>query len=138
MFSGASRETPERIGFLLVPQFSMMAFFSAVEPLRIANRASGRELYSWHVFSVDGQPVEASNGMTVVADRAISAVESFPAVVVCASFEPWVVATPAVFRKNLRIEMAVVVSSAPWSITFSVSCGVSVAAVTCTPPVPQP
>ena len=88
MFSGASRETPERIGFLLVPQFSMMAFFSAVEPLRIANRASGRRLYSWHVFAVAGAPGEASNGMTVVADRAIGAVERFPAVVVCASFEP--------------------------------------------------
>ncbi|MCL5424985.1 MAG: GlxA family transcriptional regulator, partial [Gammaproteobacteria bacterium] len=29
---------PEMVGFLLLPQFSMMAFFSAVEPLRIANR----------------------------------------------------------------------------------------------------
>ena len=49
-----------------------------------------------------------------------------------------VTATPAVFWKNLRIETALVVSSAPWSITFSVSSGVSTAAVTCTPPVPQP
>ena len=49
-----------------------------------------------------------------------------------------VVATPAVFSKNLRIETALVVSSAPWSITFSVSSGVRQAAVTCTPPVPQP
>lgn len=79
---------PERIGFLLVPQFSMMAFFCAVEPLRIANRLSGRELYSWHVFSLDGEPVEASNGMTLVADAAISAVESFPTLLVCASFDP--------------------------------------------------
>ena len=54
MFNGSSRELPERIGFLLVPQFSMMAFFSAVEPLRVANRLSGQELYSWHIFSADG------------------------------------------------------------------------------------
>ena len=79
---------PEAIGFLLVPQFSMMAFFSAVEPLRIANRLSGRELFSWRVFSLDGQPVEASNGMTLVADAAIASVESFPTVLVCASFDP--------------------------------------------------
>jgi transcriptional regulator GlxA family with amidase domain len=81
-------EPPERIGFLLVPRFSMIAFFSAVEPLRIANRLSGKELYSWHIFSLDGEPVAASNGMTLVAESAIGRVERFPAVFVCASFEP--------------------------------------------------
>ncbi|MGY4477530.1 hypothetical protein ACVILL_004944 [Bradyrhizobium sp. USDA 3364] len=49
-----------------------------------------------------------------------------------------VVATPAVLPKNLRIEIAFVVSSEPWSITFSTSSGPRIAAVTCTPPVPQP
>jgi hypothetical protein len=49
-----------------------------------------------------------------------------------------VTATPAVFSKNLRIETAFVVSSAPWSMTLSVSSGVRQAAETCTPPVPQP
>jgi transcriptional regulator GlxA family with amidase domain len=88
MFHGPSRETPERIGFLLVPRFSMMAFFGAVEPLRIANRLAGRALYSWHIFSLDGEPVPASNGMTVMAEAPIAAVERFPAVIVCASFEP--------------------------------------------------
>jgi transcriptional regulator GlxA family with amidase domain len=88
MFTGSSRETPERIGFLLVPQFSMMAFFGAVEPLRIANRVAGRELYSWHIFSLDGAPIEASNGMTVMAEAPMAAVDRFPAVFVCASFNP--------------------------------------------------
>jgi transcriptional regulator GlxA family with amidase domain len=88
MFSGSSRETPERIGFLLVPEFSMMAFFSAVEPLRVANRLSGQHLYSWHIFSCDGEPVAASNGMTVVADAPIAKIGHFPAVIVCASFDP--------------------------------------------------
>ena len=49
-----------------------------------------------------------------------------------------VTATPAVFWKKRRIETALVVSSAPWSITFSRSSGIRQAAVTCTPPVPQP
>jgi transcriptional regulator GlxA family with amidase domain len=88
MFSGSSHEAPERIGFLLVPQFSMMAFFSAVEPLRIANRVAGRDLYSWHTFSLDGHPVEASNGMTLLVEAPMAAVEHFPFVIVCASFDP--------------------------------------------------
>ncbi len=88
MFTGSNRETPERIGFLLAPEFSMMAFFSAVEPLRVANRLSGKNLYSWHIFSPDGGPVEASNGMAVLAEAPIGKVENFPAVIVCASFDP--------------------------------------------------
>jgi len=83
-----SEDLPERVVFLLLPRFSMMAFFSAVEPLRVANRLSGRELYSWHVFSVDGAPVAASNGMTVVAEASIAAVKAFPWVFVNVSFEP--------------------------------------------------
>lgn len=85
---GEEAAAPERIGFLLVPKFSMIAFFSAVEPLRVANRLSGRQLYAWQTFSLDGQPVAASNGMTLLPDAATKSVESFPSLVVCASFEP--------------------------------------------------
>jgi hypothetical protein len=49
-----------------------------------------------------------------------------------------VVATPAVRSKNLRMETALVVSSAPWSMTLTRSSGTMTAAETCTPPVPQP
>jgi len=37
--------SPERFAFVLVPNFSMMAFVSALEALRIANRMAGRTLY---------------------------------------------------------------------------------------------
>ena len=51
----------------------------------------------------------------------------------------WVVAaTSATFAKKARIETALVVSSAPWSMTLSTSSGPMIEAVTCTPPVPQP
>ena len=60
----------ETIAFLLVPNFSMIAFTSAVEPLRIANRLSGRTLYRWPLISKDGAPVVASNGISVQVDLA--------------------------------------------------------------------
>ena len=44
MFGKAPRELPQRIGFLLVPNFSMIAFTSGVEPLRLANRVADRPL----------------------------------------------------------------------------------------------
>lgn len=79
---------PERVGFLLVPRFSMMAFFSAVEPLRIANRLAGRELYTWTLISEDGQPVTASNEMTLLVDCAPNDAPALPTLAVCAGFEP--------------------------------------------------
>jgi len=65
----------EVLAFLLVPDFSMMSFASAVEPLRIANRLSGKPLYQWVVVSKDGQPVKGSNGVTVQADIGIDQIQ---------------------------------------------------------------
>ncbi len=65
----------ETIAFLLVPNFSMIAFTSAVEPLRIANRLSGRTLYRWPLISKDGAPVVASNGISVQVDLAMTGLE---------------------------------------------------------------
>ncbi|MBT0961912.1 GlxA family transcriptional regulator [Denitromonas iodatirespirans] len=52
-----------RIGFLVLDEFTMIAFSSAIEVLRMANYASGRKHYEWTVFTVDGQPVTCSNGL---------------------------------------------------------------------------
>lgn len=68
MLGSVPREFPQAIGFILLPNFSMIAFASAVEVLRQANRQSGRELYSWPIFSLDGQPVEASNGLSITPE----------------------------------------------------------------------
>ena len=79
---------PEEIGFLLVPRFSLMAFTAAVEPLRSANRMSGRELYRWRLFSADGEAVSASAGISFVPDAAIAEVGRCPTVFVCAGIDP--------------------------------------------------
>ena len=52
MFGATSSELPQRIAFILVPNFSMIAFTSAVEPLRLANRTAGKDLYSWRRPSI--------------------------------------------------------------------------------------
>ena len=58
-------------GFLTLRRFSMIAFTNAVEPLRMANYLAGRELYRWSVYSPDGEPVAASNGLTLTPTRRI-------------------------------------------------------------------
>ncbi len=59
---------PIRIGFLLIPNFTMLAFASAIEPLRAANRISEIDLFSWYVSSPNGQPIKASNEIIVNTD----------------------------------------------------------------------
>ena len=54
---------PLTVGFLLVPNFSMMAFTSALEPLRAANHISGQHLFSWTIASTSGKTSKASNGV---------------------------------------------------------------------------
>ncbi len=48
--------------FLLVQDFSHIAFSCAVEPLRIANLVSGKDLYSWAFASENGETATCSNG----------------------------------------------------------------------------
>jgi transcriptional regulator GlxA family with amidase domain len=79
---------PERFAFVLVPNFSMMAFVSALEALRIANRMAGRTLYSWQVVAKQAGTVSASNGCLVTAGQSLAEVEvgpggSRPTIIVC-------------------------------------------------------
>lgn len=67
-FDGSSNKEVNRIGFLLLDNFTMLAFSSAVEPMRMANQLTGKELYDWYVISEDGDYVEASDGITIKPD----------------------------------------------------------------------
>lgn len=78
---------PEDISFLLLPGFSAIGFMSAVEPLRVANRFR-ENLYCWHILSVDGAPVAASNGISLNAEAAFDAVKQAQTLFVVAGFEP--------------------------------------------------
>ncbi len=72
------------VGLLLVPQFSMMAFTSIIEPMRVANRCVGRALFSWQVLTRDGSPVAASNGLEIIPHGSYVGVATMSAAIVCA------------------------------------------------------
>lgn len=61
----------QTILFLLIPKFSMIAFSSAIEALRLANRAVGKTVYEWRLISKGGEPVEASNGVVLNTDASL-------------------------------------------------------------------
>lgn len=59
---------PTDIYFLLLPKVTMLALSAAVEPLRIANQVTNKELYRWFLLTEDGQPIRCSNGIAVIPD----------------------------------------------------------------------
>ena len=76
-------EARYRIGFFLVPEFSMIAFVSAVEVLRLVNRVTGSAEYGWTILSTDYGPVRASNGMDLNADSKLADAGPLDAVFIC-------------------------------------------------------
>ncbi|MCP4875834.1 MAG: GlxA family transcriptional regulator [Gammaproteobacteria bacterium] len=74
---------PEHFGFLLVPNYSMIAFSCAVEPLRMANRDAGKELYRWSLYTIDGLPERASNGLEITPDASIENADDISILFVC-------------------------------------------------------
>ena len=77
----------QAVHFLLLPEFSVMGFVSAIEPLRVANRFRPGS-YRWHILSLDGGPVMASNGMSINAEGPFSLAQEVAMVFVVAGFNP--------------------------------------------------
>lgn len=60
-----ANNTVRNVVFFLVPEFTMIAFASAVEVLRLANRGLGYNAYTWRLSSENGEPVSASGSVQV-------------------------------------------------------------------------
>jgi transcriptional regulator GlxA family with amidase domain len=87
----------EHIGFLLIPNFSMIAFSAAIEPLRMANLLSRRNLYDWSLISRTGGFERASNRTAVVVDAAINAADHLQTIIVCGGLDTETYAEPSTF-----------------------------------------
>lgn len=76
------------LGLLLTDGFSLMSYASVIEPYRAANILAERDLYRWEHFSVDGAPVRASNGASVLADRSVQTLPDCDMLFVFAAGDP--------------------------------------------------
>ena len=79
---------PRDYYFLLVPKLTLLAFTSALEPLRVANQVAGQELYRWFVMTVDGAPVTCSCGVNITPDTPLRDIPRAASAFVCAGIEP--------------------------------------------------
>jgi AraC family transcriptional regulator, glycine betaine-responsive activator len=81
----------------------MMGFACAIEPLRSANRMSGRELYSWHILSKDGKAVTASNGIPVLPEAPLAEAVRYDLLIVSAGIDGHLYEDKEVFAQLRRI-----------------------------------
>ena len=79
--------SPVDVVFHLVPRFSMISLYGALEPLRLANRFAG-QVFSWRFVSADGEPVSASNDIPVSVSGRLADVGRPTMLMVSASYEP--------------------------------------------------
>jgi transcriptional regulator GlxA family with amidase domain len=78
---------PEHFGFLLVPSFSLIAFSSVIESLRMANQSAEKILYQWTVCTLDGASIKASNGLEIKPDCSIDDIHNLSTFFVCGGIE---------------------------------------------------
>jgi len=66
------QKSPQRVGFLLMDQFTLVSLSSAIDPLRVANLLSGAELYQWCLIGAGAGEQSSSNGVRVKLDHSVS------------------------------------------------------------------
>ncbi|WP_165840144.1 GlxA family transcriptional regulator [Motiliproteus coralliicola] len=78
-----SANAPMRFGFLLLPNYSLIAFSSAIEALQMANWIRGETLYESCLISRDGDPVISSSGVQTAVDRGLEQCNDLDVLFVC-------------------------------------------------------
>jgi transcriptional regulator GlxA family with amidase domain len=101
---------PRRFVFVLLNEFTLLSFASALECLRIANRASGKTLYSWSLVGEGGDLIECSAGTTFKVDSDYPELLRDDVIVVCGGINIQKATTPKLLnwlrresRKGLKI-----------------------------------
>lgn len=109
-----------RIGFLLLPGFSLLGLASALDPLRIANRLCGQRLYDWVVCSWTGAPVHASNGVPLAVEHGADALTGAELILLCGEADTGLSAAdglPAWLRAQARRGAHLgAIGGAPWAL----------------------
>jgi|TARA_R110002072_G_scaffold11431_35_gene51754 transcriptional regulator GlxA family with amidase domain len=91
--------------FLLIENFSHLAFSCALEPLRIANLVSGKPLYRWSLASEDGVSATCSNRAVTLVDRGLEPINREDRLFLISGIDVQNHTTPAVLN-YLRRERA--------------------------------
>lgn len=69
--------------FLVMQNFSLIAFASAIETLRLANHIKGEEIYTWDTITPTDDVVKASNNLEFKPNKTLKEVRHYEALFVC-------------------------------------------------------
>lgn len=83
-----SEDSPQTIGFLVIPGLALMSYASAIEPLRAANHFVGRELYRWVHITHKEPIVMSSCGATLPCPARVGDDLDLDLLLVCAGGNP--------------------------------------------------
>ena len=78
---------PRRFVFVLLENFTMLSFSSALESLRIANRMAGKPLYAWSLVGEGGEAVTCSAGTTFKLDDDLDALTRDDTIMLCGGID---------------------------------------------------
>jgi transcriptional regulator GlxA family with amidase domain len=92
-----------KYAFLTLPNYSLIAVANALEPLRMANRLVGKEVYEWFVVSLDGRSIDASSGLNLSPTRALDKLEAVDILFVCGGTHVREAVSPALITALKRL-----------------------------------
>ncbi len=92
-----------KFAFLTLPNYSLIAVSNAVEPLRMANRVAGQEIYEWSIVSLDGRPVLASCGLDLTPTIALDQLGKAEILFVCGGINIREAVTPPLLAALRRL-----------------------------------
>jgi len=78
---------PHRFVFVLLNRFSILSFASALDSLRIANRMSNKELFSWILIGEGGETVACSADTNFSLDGDLGDLQRDDIVLICAGVD---------------------------------------------------
>jgi len=74
---------PKRYVFVLLEDFTLLSFASALESLRIANRMVGHEAYQWRIIGEGGEEVRCSAGSIFKLDGDLGELSRDDTMMIC-------------------------------------------------------
>lgn len=80
-------DRPKRYVFVLLDNFSLLCFSTAVESLRIANRMAGRQLYQWKLIGEGGEQAACSAGTVFQLEDDLGDMDRDDTVLVCSGID---------------------------------------------------
>ena len=76
-------KSPRRFVFVLIENFTLLSFSSALDALRIANRMSGKKLYDWTFIGENGEFVSCSAGTQFKLDNSLVELHRDDTILLC-------------------------------------------------------